>query len=103
MLTGYPDNVGRRHIWCGYGNGPAHYSHQTKDPLASPRFQFYFDAVFPAVSVSGEYIVYGVAHGVGPRQEWTLKWVKAEDGEEVSNGHDLSDEQVQLAGFGGQF
>jgi hypothetical protein len=50
MLTGYPDNVGRRHIWAGYGNGPANYQQAAKDPLAQPRFQFYFDTVFPAVT-----------------------------------------------------
>jgi hypothetical protein len=103
MLTGYPDNVGRRHIWAGYGNGPANYQQAAKDPLAQPRFQFYFDTVFPAVTTSGTYIVYGIASGVGARLEWTLKWVVAATGAEVANGTNLSAQHVQLGGFGGQF
>ncbi|PWT93079.1 MAG: hypothetical protein C5B54_02440 [Acidobacteria bacterium] len=106
LLSGYPDNVGRRHIWCGWGKGPEHYNHITKDPLAAPRFQFYFDSVFPAVSKSGEYIVYGFAAGVGARLEWKLIWKHfsgLQIGQEVTQGHDLSHEEVQLSGFGGQF
>lgn len=106
LLSGYPDFVGRRSIWCGYGQGPEHYSRTEKDPLHVPPFSYFVDAIIPAVSSSGRYMVYGVAEGVGARQEWKLKWVKAsgEDaGEEVENNHDLSEETVQLAGFGGQF
>jgi hypothetical protein len=109
LLSGYPDNVGRRHIWCGFGSGPGPTTgfptgYATGgEPLNSPRFQFYFDAVFPAVSASGTYIVYGVASGVGARQEWRLKWVDAATGAEVAANTNLDGEQVQLAGFGGQF
>jgi hypothetical protein len=103
LLTGYPDNVGRRHIWCGYGSGPASYHQTTKDPITVPRFQFFIDCLFPAVSKSGTYLVYGIASGVGARQEWKLKWVTASSGAEVANGTNLSNEEVQLGGFGGQF
>jgi hypothetical protein len=106
MLIGYPDNVGRRHIWCGHGHGPHTYEHATKDPLEPPRFQFYFDSVFPAVSKSGNYIVYGVASGVGPRQQWRLVWkhfTGLQIGQEVAEDTNLSAEEVQLSGFGGQF
>jgi hypothetical protein len=103
LLHGYPDNVGRRHIWCGYGNGPANYQQATKDVLAAPRFQFYFDVIFPALTKSGTYIVYGFSTGVGARQQWALKWVTAATGVEVANATDLHLEQVQLGGFGGQY
>lgn len=103
LLSGYPDNVGRRQIWAGYGTGPASYNATTRDPLAFPRFQFYVDVIIPAVTVSGTYIVYGIAAGVGPRQQWALKWVTAATGAEVAAATNLSAEQVQLGGFGGQY
>lgn len=103
LLSGYPDFVGRRQLWCGYGHGPEDYDRDDKDPIHVPPFSFFIDAVIPALSSSGNFIVYGFAEGVGARQEWKLKWVKAEDGEEVENHEDLSDESVQLAGFGGSF
>lgn len=105
LLSGYPDFVGRRQIWCGYGHGPERYSHQEKDVLHVPPFSMVIDVIIPALSSSGRYMVYGFAEGVGARQVWKLKWVKAgEDaGEEAENNHDLSEETVQLAGFGGQF
>jgi|SRR5215831_7988019 len=112
MLSGYPDNVGRRHLWCGYGPGPTAYapvSPTAGDVLQPPRFQFYFDSVIPGTSfnpttnVAGTYLVYGVAFGVGARLVWKLKWVTASSGAEVAAGTDLSAFQVQLSGFGGQF
>jgi hypothetical protein len=103
ILVGYPDNVGRRHIFCGHGHGPASYSDADKDKLEPFRFGMTYDVVFPAMTVSGNYIVYPHPDGVGPRREWKLKWVKADDGEEVSHGHNLSQEQVQIGGYCGQF
>jgi hypothetical protein len=103
FLIGYPDNVGRRHIWAGHGTGPANYQQAAKDPISIPKFQFYIDVLFPATTVSGTYVVYGMPSGVGPRQDWKLKWVVAATGAEVANGTNLSAQQVQLGGFGGQF
>jgi hypothetical protein len=103
VLTGYPDNVGRRHIFAGHGKGPASYNHTTKDPLERIRFQLYYDVVFPATTVSGTYTVIPIPSGVGPRVEWKLKWVKADDGDEVAAGHNLSNEEIQIGGFAGQF
>lgn len=103
LLSGYPDNVGRRHIWCGHGKGPSSYSQANKDPLERIRLSWWYDAIIPALTTSGTYRVEGIASGVGPRQEWKLKWVVAATGAEVANGTNLSTQTVQLAGFGGQY
>src|SRR5215475_10888898 len=98
LLNGYPDNIGRRHAWVGFGSGPESYHRHTRDPVFFPRQTFYIDVIIPALSTSGDYMVYGVAHGVGPRLDWALKWVDAESGEEVSEHEDLSEETVQIGG-----
>lgn len=124
LLSGYPDNIGRRHAWVGFGTGPTSYQQATKDIIFFPRQTFYIDAIIPALSynpttgVIGTYIVYGVpaplgplapngvaagVSGVGPRLVWALKWCLASSGAEVANGTNLSGQQVQLAGFGGQY
>lgn len=106
LLRGYPDYVGRRMIFCGWGHGPESYDRHTHDPLANFAFQSYYDVVFPAVSSSGRFIVYGIAKGVGARLDWALKWVRAsgEDaGEEVEDEEDLSEETVQIGGFAGRY
>jgi hypothetical protein len=111
LLNGYPDFVGRRTIWCGFGNGPASYQQATKDVIAFPRQTFYIDVIIPALStngttgVLGTYIVYGVPipAGYGPRLNWALKWVVAATGAEVGNGVSLANEVVQLGGFGGTY
>jgi hypothetical protein len=73
FLQGYPDYVGKRFNFAGYGNGPASYV-ATGDPIALPRFNNYIDVVFPALSVSGAYRVEALPSGYGPRQTWSLLW-----------------------------
>jgi len=110
MLQGYPDRVGRRLIWAAWGNGPAPYVNTgtfatSGDPMDSGfiGFQNYIDVVIPAMSVSGTYIVRGVPVHGGNRPQIQLHWFTASSGTEVTNGTDLSAEEVQLAGFGGTF
>lgn len=74
LLKGYPDYVGKRFIWAGFGTGPASYVNGTGDPLQIPRFQNYIDLVIEALSASGNYIVAGLATSVGPRLTWNLIW-----------------------------
>jgi len=107
LLKGYPDAVGKRQIICGNGKGPASYVQFTTtaggDPVANPSFLNYIDALFPAVSISGTYVVYPVPTIVGPRQSWRLKWVTISTGTEVSAATNLSGESVQIGGFGGVY
>lgn len=105
LLHGYPDNVGQRQIFDGYGSGPASYVQLASggDVVSAPNFQFYFDNIFPAMSKSGTYLVYAFPTVMGARATWALKWVTASTGAEVSAAVDLSAEQVMLSGFGGNY
>lgn len=73
LLHGYPDRVGKRFIFAGFGNGPTSYL-ATGDPLTLPNYGFYIDVPFPALSVSGAYSVTPLGSGFGPRQTWSLLW-----------------------------
>jgi hypothetical protein len=109
LLKGYPDYVGKRQIFCGNGTGPTSYVQKTSTPNAGgdivtyPPFQNYIDIIFPAMSLSGTYIVYPYPVVVGPRQVWALKWVTISTGTEVAASTNLSAESVQLAGFAGVY
>lgn len=77
LLHGYPDFIGKRQAWAGYGNGPSSYA-TGGDPIVLPQYENYIDAVFgPVYSVSGNYLVTPIPSGVGPRQTWKLKWSPA--------------------------
>ena len=105
LLKGYPDYVGKRQIFCGSGVGPTSYVQKASggDPIVYPPYQNYIDVLFPAMSLSGTYIVYPYPSAVGARATWALKWVTASTGAEVSAAVDLSAEKVQLGGFGGVY
>jgi hypothetical protein len=102
LLHGYPDMIGRRFDWCGYGNGPASYvaAGDPLDPLPTG-FSNHIDNINPAMTVSGNYIVYGKPSAGGPRADWVLIWTQA--GTPVVAGTDLSQEVVQLSGLGGKY
>ena len=109
LLKGYPDYVGKRQIFCGNGVGPKSYAVKTSSPNAGgdvivfPPFQNYIDVTFPAMSLSGTYIVYPFPVAVGPRQVWSLMWVTRTTGAEVAASTDLSAESVQLGGYAGVY
>lgn len=109
FLHGYPDLIGKRYAFCGTGTGPTSYVQKTSSPsgggdiVQAPRFQNYFDVIFPAMSLSGTYVVYPYPVGSGARQTWALKWVTISTGAEVTAATNLSAETVQLAGFGGNY
>jgi hypothetical protein len=74
LLFGYPDFIGRRFAWAGYGSGPSSYV-TGGDQIVLPTYNSYIDAVFGSVyTVSGNYIVTPQPLGFGVRQKWNLKW-----------------------------
>jgi hypothetical protein len=74
LNPGYPDLIGRRFAWVGYGNGPSSYA-VGGDQLFLPGYNNYIDAVFgPSYSVSGNYQVTPIPSNVGSRKTWSLKW-----------------------------
>ncbi len=103
LLNGYPDRIGKRFAWAGFGHGPTSYSQTVGDAIEMPGFQNYIDAVFGGVSVSGTYFVIAQPSAQGPRSTWYVKWFTASSGAEVSNAVDLSAEKVQIGGFGGVY
>ncbi len=104
LQHGYPDYVGKRQIFCGSAIGPKSYSTAAaKDPVNSPRFQMYFDTIFPAMTVSGTYQVVFIPSGAGPRATWKAKWFTAVGMVEVVNTTDLSGETINVGGFCGQY
>lgn len=107
LLRGYPDYIGKRFAFVGYGNGPASYVQVTAtaggDPLLPLRFNNYFDLVEGGLTVSRTYIVRPVLAAVGPRAQYRLMWVVAATGSEAAAALNLSAEQVQLGGFGGVY
>lgn len=77
LLFGYPDFIGRRFAWAGYGSGPSAYV-TGGDSIALPGFNQYVDAIFGSVyTVSGNYVVTPIPLGYGARQKWNLKWAPA--------------------------
>jgi hypothetical protein len=74
LLKGYPDFVGKRATFVGYGNGPTSYA-LGGDTLNLPLYNYYTDALLgPAITVSGNYLVTPYPAYVGPRQVWKLRW-----------------------------
>lgn len=103
LLKGYPDLIGKREAFVGFGSGPSSYLQSTGDPLVSPKFQFFFDAVFSAMSVSKTYYVRFYPSGTGARQTWIAKWYVVATGAETADAVNLSAEKVQIGGFGGSY
>lgn len=104
LLHGYPDYVGKRFIWAGYGIGPSSYSQTTGDAFVVPGFQYQIDTVQSGgLSVSGTYFVRAKPSLGGARATWVLKWYVTSTNAEVANAVDLSAETVQFGGFGGRY
>jgi hypothetical protein len=104
LLKGYPDFVGKRATFVGYGNGPASYSQTGGDVVQFPLPNYYIDCITSSVnSVSGTYFVRAQPAGTGARRTWGLYWYTASSGAPVGNGVSLAAEQVQIGGFCGQY
>ena len=73
FLQGYPDYVGKRFIFAGYGNGPASYV-AAGDPITLPRYNNYIDVVFSALTVGGAFEVKALPQSYGERAPFTLLW-----------------------------
>ena len=84
LLPGYPDLIGRRAAFVGYGIGPTSYNATTGDVLSIPGK--YIDEVFGGVqSVSGTYTIQARPSSGGPRATWSLHWFVTATGAEVSH------------------
>lgn len=106
---GYPDYIGKRFAFCGYGTGPTSYAGGTLggDTVTLPGFGNYIDDISGvSVSVSGNYIAIPTNGGVGARQKNLVRYFAFSAtgiGAEVSNTTNLSAEKFVLSGFGGVY
>lgn len=74
FLKGYPDYIGKRYAWAGFGNGPSSYAPATGDPVFFPRYDNYVDAIPDCSSQSGNYTLKFVPSLVGARAAWSAFW-----------------------------
>jgi hypothetical protein len=104
LLKGYPDFVGKRATFVGFGTGPTSYSQTTGDVVSLPLPNYYIDAIGGApLSVSGTYYVRAQPAGTGARQAWTLHWYVTSTNNEVAAAVNLSAEKIQIPGNCGQY
>ena len=105
MLTGYPDLLGRREVFCGRGPGPSSYSQATGD-IVYPQtlYEKYIDIINEASQdPTGTYYAVGRPSAIGPRATWALHWFLCSNSTEVVNGTNLSGFSLQVTGFFGDF
>ena len=103
LLHGYPDNIGRRFAYAGWGLGPTSYSQTTADPIQLPGYQNYIDSMQVSPSVSGTFYARAIPSGKGPRATWKIKYYVAATNAEVANAVNLSAEVFNVSGFGGVY
>lgn len=104
LLKGYPDMIGRRRTFCGYGAGPSSYSQTTGDPVSVIGYETYFDIVHDTPQdPTGTYYAQARPSAVGPRATWSLHWFVVSTGAEVANAVNLSTYSLQVDGLMGQY
>ena len=103
LLNGYPDRVGKRFTYAGWGLGPTSYSQTTSDPIALPGYQHYIDSMHVSPSVSGTFYARSIPSGKGPRATFKIKYYVASTNAEVANAVNLSAEIFNVSGLGGTY
>lgn len=114
FLKGYPDFIGKRAVFVGFGTGPASYTQVTAatapaaatggDTLILPLPNYYIDAVESGtLTVSGTYYVRAVSSGTGARRTWALMWFVTSTNAQVAAAVNLSSESIQIGGHLGQY
>jgi hypothetical protein len=86
FFPGYPDLMGRKQAFVGFGLGPAVYNSTTGDPIVLPGYETYVDVVLEVpIDPTGTY--YGVAQPSfnGPRATWGIHYFAKLTGTEVAN------------------
>jgi hypothetical protein len=110
LLHGYPDWIGKRQAFCGYGSGPASYlgGATAGDPVTIPITSHYIDEIESSgvLSTDGTYIAFAYPAGVGARQQWYLRYfafTTAGVGAEATNTTNLSTKNFQISGLCGKY
>ena len=106
FINGYPDYVGYRQLFAGYGTGPTSYNATTGDVVTLQNPRRFIDVLFGgAQTLSGTYTVFARPSATGERQKWSLHWFVTATMAEVTtvSATNLSGETVQLGGCCGQY
>jgi hypothetical protein len=109
-LKGYPDRIGKRFAFCGYGVGPTSYVGGATggDLIVLPTFDTYVDEIESSgvLSTDGTYIVFFYPSATGNRPSWKARWfafTTAGVGAEAANTTNLSTKNLQVSGLGGVY
>ena len=103
MVNGYPDFIGYRQAFCGYGTGPASYV-TGGDPVTLQNNRRFIDVLFGGMlSLSGNYEVKAIPSATGERVTWKAVWFVVSTGAQVGSSVNLSGETVQMGGYCGQW
>jgi len=98
----YPDFVGKRAIFTGYGTGPVSSSNTVGDVLSVALPSYYVDAFLDGASIDGLYTVIGFPTAITPRSPINLfYYTKA--GAQVTPGTNLSGSTFMISCFVGQY
>lgn len=103
LYHGYPDLVGKRSMWAGYGSPGVYATGGVSINILA--YQYYIDSVDSSgiLSVSGNYWGRAIPSGKGPRATWKFKLYAVGSFTEVTNATDLSAETFVLSGKGGTY
>jgi hypothetical protein len=102
MFPGYPDLIGRRAAFVGYGPGPVSYTAAVGDVITIPGK--YIDSI-GEVSLDSTGTYYGVAKPsfAGPRATWTIYYYTASTGAPLTGPTNLSAINFVISGFYGEY
>lgn len=103
LYQGYPDRVGRRFIWAGYGS-PGTYATGGVS-IVLPGFELYIDSVDSSgiLSLSGNYWGQAIPSAKGPRATWKFIIYSAGGFTQVPDKTNLAAETFVLSGKGGTY
>lgn len=83
FLHGYPDYIGKRFAFVGYGSGPTSLP-AAGDVISFPRYDNYIDHVVGGTTPDGAFTTSAQPSAVGPRATWYLIWKFATAGSVAS-------------------
>jgi hypothetical protein len=103
LLPGYPDLIGRRAAFVGYGIGPAVYNSTTGDVISIPGK--YIDIVLEVPQdPTGAYYAVARPSFAGPRASWALHYYSTSSATELANNSTaLAALNFVVSGFYGEY
>ena len=103
LFPGYPDLMGRRQAFVGYGAAPTTYSSSVGDQIVIPGYEKYIDCILE-IPLDSTGTAYGVAKPsfAGPRATWNIIYYTAA-GALVTTASQLAGLNFVVSGFFGEY